>query len=341
MSYTVTVDETKCIRCGACARECARHLPVYRDGGYGGYAGKGDEENEENRRNGQPKGQRRNRETGENGKRGENKSNGLDCVGCLHCFAVCPQGAVIVKGLEPVENGHERIDPTALFGLLARRRSYRRFEERGLDPRLLEELVRAAAYVPSGGNSHSHRLTVITAGQARQRLELELARIYRRRKALLGSAFLRSVFGLFADPQTRAFLRDRTYFTRVSYLMEQIARGEDPIFYNAPAVILVHSPKLIPTPREDSVLVAYNMVLTAETRGLGSCFVSLAQNAINTSRRCKRILGLDPQEQIYAVVVVGHPAVHFQRPVPRKPVPTHSLPEHVDPSEEVPAAWTR
>jgi hypothetical protein len=69
--------------------------------------------------------------------------------------------------------------------------------------------------------------------------------------------------------------------------------------------------------------VGYNIVLAAETMGLGSCFVSLAQNAINSSRRCKNILGLDPREQVYAVVVVGHPAVRFHRAVPRKPVPVH------------------
>jgi nitroreductase/NAD-dependent dihydropyrimidine dehydrogenase PreA subunit len=253
MSYSISVDQSKCIDCGACARECARHLPVYRNGQNGG--------------------------------------NGLDCAGCLHCFAVCPQGAVVVEGLESNDHGQAPpISPAAMRGLLARRRSYRSFEERPIEPQTLETLIRAAACIPSGGN-----------------------------------ALLRSVFGLLADPQTRAFLHDRTYLTRVSYLMAQIARGEDPIFYNAPAVILVHSPRLIPTPREDSVLAAYNVVLTAEALGLGSCFVSLAQNAINASRTCKRMLGLDPKEKVYAVVVVGHPAVRFFRAVPRQALPVSRI----------------
>jgi nitroreductase/NAD-dependent dihydropyrimidine dehydrogenase PreA subunit len=278
MSYSISVDQSKCIDCGACARECARHLPVYRNGQNGG--------------------------------------NGLDCAGCLHCFAVCPQGAVVVEGLESNDHGQAPpISPAAMRGLLARRRSYRSFEERPIEPQTLETLIRAAACIPSGGNSHSHRLTVITTGEARKRLEQELGRIYRWRKALLGNALLRSVFGL----------HDRTYLTRVSYLMAQIARGEDPIFYNAPAVILVHSPRLIPTPREDSVLAAYNVVLTAEALGLGSCFVSLAQNAINASRTCKRMLGLDPKEKVYAVVVVGHPAVRFFRAVPRQALPVSRI----------------
>jgi nitroreductase len=86
-------------------------------------------------------------------------------------------------------------------------------------------------------------------------------------------------------------------------------------------VIFVHSQALIPTPLEDSILAAYNIVLTAETMGLGSCFVSLAQNAMNSSRALKKIVGMDPREQIHAVVVVGYPAVRFRRAIPRRPVP--------------------
>ncbi len=283
MSYSIRVDESRCIGCGACARECHRHLPVYRNGQQG--------------------------------------SNGLECVGCLHCFAVCPRGAVTVDGIEPVADGGTRIEPDALRALAAGRRSCRRFEDRPLQRELLEELTRTAAYIPSGGNAHCHRLTVLGGGETRKRPEAELVRIYRKRKRLLGSRLLRGASSLLADPQTRAFLRDGTYFTRVSYLMEQIARGEDPIFYNAPAVVLVHSPRLIPTPREDSVLSAYNIVLAAETMGLGSCFVSLAQNAVNSSAACTRILGLDPREQVYAVVVIGHPAVRFHRAAPRPALP--------------------
>lgn len=58
-------------------------------------------------------------------------------------------------------------------------------------------------------------------------------------------------------------------------------------------------------PDEDSVLAAYNIVLMVETLGLGTCLVSLAQNAINSSRRCKQILDLDPSERVYAVVVMN------------------------------------
>ena len=131
------------------------------------------------------------------------------------------------------------------------------------------------------------------------------------------SALIRTVYSAVADSQTKALLRDRSYLKRVTHLLDQIDRGRDPIFYSAPAILVVHSARLIPTPKEDCILAAYNVVLMAEAWGLGSCFVSLAQNAINTSSACKRILGLNRKEQVHAVVVLGHPAVTFHRPIRR------------------------
>jgi nitroreductase len=126
---------------------------------------------------------------------------------------------------------------------------------------------------------------------------------------------------VFSDAETRGFLKDPFYYRQITYLLEQFDRGLDPIFYHAPVVILVHSKRLIPTPREDCVLAAYNMVLMAESVGLGSCFVSLAQKGINSSPFLKRLLGMDSAEQVNAVIVLGYPSVQYHRPVYRDFIP--------------------
>jgi nitroreductase len=122
---------------------------------------------------------------------------------------------------------------------------------------------------------------------------------------------------VFGDRTTRAFVKDSIYRKRIAFLLERLAKGDDPIFYHAPVVIMVYSSDPIPTPREDAVLAAYNMVLAAETLGLGSCYVSLAQNAVNTSRRCRELLGIPAGAAVHAVLVLGHPDVRFLRSIPR------------------------
>jgi nitroreductase len=123
---------------------------------------------------------------------------------------------------------------------------------------------------------------------------------------------------VFSDTQTKAFINDREYLGRVLDIFDQLKNGADPIFYQAPVVILIHSDARMPTPKEDCVLAAYNMVLMAESLGLGTCIVTLAQNAINDSKRCKRILGLKKKDMVHSVVVMGYPEEKYLRPVPKK-----------------------
>lgn len=62
----------------------------------------------------------------------------------------------------------------------------------------------------------------------------------------------------------------------------------------------------------------------AQALGLGTCFVTPAQNAINSSKKCKEILNLTPQDNVNAVVILGYPAVHHQRIAPKPEKQIHS-----------------
>jgi len=82
-------------------------------------------------------------------------------------------------------------------------------------------------------------------------------------------------------------------------------------------VIIIHSREQIPTPKEDSILAGYNIILMAQSMGLGTCFVTLAQKAINSSNKCKKLLNLSPEDNINAVILLGYPLVNYLRPAPR------------------------
>ena len=248
MNHTIRIDESRCKACGACRRECTQHLPVFK---------------------------------------GEDPpANGVDCIGCLHCYAVCPENAIIATP----EPEHQISGKTAHFAeLTSLRRSCRRYTDRNIDEETLRQITDTASLIPSGGNRHSHRLTILAKSETRSILERCLEDTYRKKKRLLGNPFLRRIGMVISDRETKEFLKDRFYLGQITYLLEQFDRGIDPIFYNAPIVILVHTQRLIPTPREDCILAAYNMVLAAEHTGLGSCFVSLAQKGINMNRVLKKV----------------------------------------------------
>ncbi len=204
-----------------------------------------------------------------------------------------------------------------LTGFLAERHSTRRFQDRDLAPEMLKEIIATAAYIPSGGNRHGHRFTVITRGSTRALLMKELTKMYRRRSRLMNSALLRTIAQPFVGPVMRDFLKDQTYGPVLRSIVAKLVSGEDPVFHGAPAAIVIHSPHTIPTPKEDCVIAGFAVTMAAHAMGLGACFVTLGQNAINSSVRCKAILGLSARERVHAVVVLGSPAVPNRQPAHR------------------------
>jgi nitroreductase len=210
--------------------------------------------------------------------------------------------------------------PQELKLFLATRKSCRRYQPREVDAETIRALVEIAAHIPSGGNRHAHLFTVLARGATRDRLMRELTRIYRGRSRLLNSPVLRVLVRPFVGPFTREFLRDREYAARMRSLLAQLEAGEDPVFHGAPAAIVIHSRELIPTPKEDAVIAGFALSLAAHSMGMGSCFVTLAQNALNASARCRAVLGLSPREKVHAVVVIGYPAA------PSAKLPAESAP---------------
>jgi nitroreductase len=120
------------------------------------------------------------------------------------------------------------------------------------------------------------------------------------------------------DAKVKETAKDPEFYTRIRQLYFRMRAGENNIFYDAPLVMLFHTKRLLPTALEDCILAAYNVVLTAESLELGSCFVSLSQQAISSSRKISESIGIPGGERIHAVLVLGFPAVHYRRTAPRK-----------------------
>jgi nitroreductase len=216
------------------------------------------------------------------------------------------------------------ISPGALFTLLARRRSERRFCDRPVSGQTVSALLAAAAQTPSGGNARTVECKVLVDDEVRCELLTSIRGFYNRLFRIARSRFARVVVGALLGKAAGAFLNDPKYRRRFVALVGAIDSGIDPVFYGAPVVLLFHSKALMPTTEEDAVLAAYNAALAAETLNLGSCFVSMAQKALSASRTVRRACGLGKEQRVLAVLAVGHPAVTRRRPVFRPSVPVEA-----------------
>jgi nitroreductase/NAD-dependent dihydropyrimidine dehydrogenase PreA subunit len=292
MTQPLTIDTALCKECGACVTECVQHLAKPKDG----------------------------------------QLNHVDhtdphCERCLHCYSVCPTGAIqLPETYTPLAgraDAWREITPQALEGLLAFRRSTRRFKPEPVSEDLIAQVVSAGRYVPSGGNRHAYQFTVLTDPGVKQALLDEFADYYGRLRKLMSSAVVKTLASPFLDPYKRAFINDPEYGRRMKDILERFHSGGDPVFYQAPAVIIIHNPAIIPTPREDSILAGFAMILTAQTLGLGTSFVSMAQKGLNNNDQCKALVGIPPEHEIHAVILLGYADVTYQRPAPKPEKPIH------------------
>lgn len=138
MIKSITVDESKCIHCGMCVRDCIvqcihfddKKIPRYVEGG--------------------------------------NKI----CVGCQHCMAICPKGALSFGGKNPDESdaaGYGNSED--LLRLIKSRRSFRFFQKQDVPPEKLSKIVDMLAYPPKGGNVDSLHFSIVGTAKKMRAIE--------------------------------------------------------------------------------------------------------------------------------------------------------------------------
>jgi nitroreductase len=96
--------------------------------------------------------------------------------------------------------------------------------------------------------------------------------------------------------------------------------GVDQLLHHAPALIIIHMKKSIATtPEIDGAIASTQMVLLAETLGLGTCYIGFLIWAIDDSSELKKKLGIPPGNKALVAFTVGYPKVEFLRFVARNP----------------------
>lgn len=143
---------------------------------------------------------------------------------------------------------------------------------------VLSALIDAAIRAPCAVNRQAWRFTVITN-------HVKLAEIAARAK-------------IYMTAQRPLALPEALY--------QKLADPDFPLFYGAPALIIIAATQDGPWIEADCALAAENLMLAATAKRLGSCWIGLSQPFLNTSEG-RALAGLDPQAQAIAPIVVGFP----------------------------------
>lgn len=210
-----------------------------------------------------------------------------DCIKCGHCAAICPKGAVFLTGFEESAIEIEKpviLEPERLINAIKTRRSIRQFTDKPVTPEVIERIIEAGRYTPSGGNAQN--VSYIVLKDNIERYEKIAVRLFRRIHRAI----------------------------RLVNTMAESIRIDDHFFFKkAPAAIMILSKDEV-----NGALAAANMELMAEACGLGVLYSGFFTAAANHSPALRKALGLKHGDKTVTTLVLGYSAVRYHRTVQKE-----------------------
>jgi NAD-dependent dihydropyrimidine dehydrogenase PreA subunit/nitroreductase len=232
------------------------------------------------------------------------------CSTCTQCIAVCPQQALSWDGVMPAPYDRNRLPaPEQIEELLKERRTMRFFTEERIDRALLEEIVATGIYAPT--NNYNLQAIIVDDEGTIALLDRictdTAAKIYR---------FIYKptpVFTMLSKLTSSLKETDKVKFEHV------MARGYT--LRKPPAIVFVVGEKWVAHSEASAQYYLYNMMLYAQTKGLGCCLWGGGKLLLDRNKIARERLGMRRGEHILGIVILGHPGVEFVNKVEGKILP--------------------
>jgi nitroreductase/NAD-dependent dihydropyrimidine dehydrogenase PreA subunit len=263
-----TIDQEECTRCGICLKECpAQTIKQEKPGA-------------------------------------EVKILQENCIECSHCGMVCPAGAVLAEGrrLPSLPNESELVDYEITDHLLRTKRSVRHYRNAPLLEEDLEEILKTGSLTATASNSRQCKALLLQGGEVAAASSLIAGKLLKLtnilKNPLIRLAAKGSAFSRYTNPETV-----RRYRTSLQKTLEGKA---DPIFFHAPAVVILTYPKSGKRfGRTDCALAGAHMMLSAHARSLGSCMIGFAEIALK-NKAIRHKLGIPKDRKVGLVFTLGY-----------------------------------
>ena len=200
------------------------------------------------------------------------------------------------------------LDAELLFRAIKGRRTIRQFQRRNVEKDKIQKIIEAGRFTPTAGNRQALRYVVVQEKFAQFR-PLVYNALYK----------LSDVYR--SDPAaTPVMLNYAERFIKLQEAFTSSKGAQDPVFFHAPAVIVITGETAI-----DGGLAASNMELMAFALGLGAMYCGFLVRAGNSDRKIREFLGIPQEEQLITSLVLGYSDVKYLRSVPRKKARVHYM----------------
>ncbi len=237
------------------------------------------------------------------------------CIACGHCYAICPHQAIIPEKNDHLENVKKKdFSSESFLNFVKSRRSHRKYKKDSISDELIQKLVEFGQNAPSGTNRQPVQYLFIKSSEQIESLKKRVMKVYKKLQFYANNWFIRNLVGLFDKRAKSKELR-----IDLNKMMKRYDNGKDPLFFNAPLVVLLSaSKKEASMPYDDCIYSLYNMVLGAESLGLSSCINGLVIVALKWDKKLRKQLGFVKGLKPYTCATFGFPFYEYKNYVYKK-----------------------
>lgn len=209
---------------------------------------------------------------------------------------------------------------------MLQRRSIRKYKRRQVPAHLIRRMLEVARFAPSQGNCQPWKFVVVRDAAMIQGME-EFC-VDACKKLSRSVDYTTHPAGSARRVVTRTFARllnpwkpNELHPVPIT-VATLIAQGRFAVFHRAPTVILLLMDKRgIGIPEIDIGICGTNIVLAAQSYGLGTCWVGFSKLLGQSREWCQR-LGVEEPYEISEAITVGYPVGDPTRPIARD---THEI----------------
>jgi nitroreductase/NAD-dependent dihydropyrimidine dehydrogenase PreA subunit len=242
------------------------------------------------------------------------------CAICGRCVALCPTDAITHTEMDmenfPEIRRREFISTGDFTEFLRQRRSHRAFLNKRIPEPDIKKLVDIVRYCPTGSNSQMVELIVIQNPEKIKKLsDLSVDFMVKSGIDAAEQAEKLKAEGN-ASPDEVGQMEMMAVYGNMMAQSREI--GIDPVFYNAPAVMVFHAKDTGFSKKDDCVIASTTMGLLSRTMGLEFTYIGIFEGAANGYPAVMEELGLPEGNKVFSVIIIGYPELKFLRMVDRK-----------------------
>lgn len=152
------------------------------------------------------------------------------------------------------------------------RRSVREFEDKQIEKEKIEQILECGMWGPSAKNEQKWHFIVIT-----------------------NKEIMKKVTEMMVEKASDKY----------PMIKERAKTKQDPVLYNAPLYIVVTAPEDYKWADIDGTIAAHNMVLTAHSLGLESCYIGMVK-VLKDDREFRELLKVPEGHKIVITAVFGY-----------------------------------